>query len=154
MTWQTKRPTLRTSAQQQKLNPHLILPHQQTADKPLVFSEKQAVEMLGVSFKTLYLARRAGELGYCQIGSRVCYRPEDLAEFIERKRVRRPVSGPENAPPLGESSGNANETDVGGSPAMTHATTDSPGAAGLTVSENAVGGLRRGVTDDPNPKHT
>ena len=51
-------------------------------------SKKQAARFLGVSLGSLERLMRSG-LPYAKIGCLVKFRPEDLADFIEQRRVQR-----------------------------------------------------------------
>ena len=56
--------------------------------KPIVIalSERDAAKACGCCAKTLYWARKRGELRGCMIGRHVVYLPEDLREWLLKKR--------------------------------------------------------------------
>lgn len=53
--------------------------------------EDQASSICKVHKKTLYNERRAGRLGFVQIGSRVLYEPAELRRWIAAHRVQASV---------------------------------------------------------------
>ena len=55
----------------------------------LLLSEPQAAEFLGVCARTVYGLRRSGQLAYRQVGARILYHPDDLAEYLAS--VRQPA---------------------------------------------------------------
>lgn len=52
-------------------------------------SKREAARYLGVSLGSLERLMRAG-LTYIRVGKLVRFRPEDLADFIEQRRVQTP----------------------------------------------------------------
>jgi Helix-turn-helix domain len=60
-----------------------------TAPAPILVDETTTRRLLGnVSAKSLFNWRRNGSLPFVKLGTRTMYRPEDLAEFVERRRQR------------------------------------------------------------------
>lgn len=59
----------------------------------LLYSRKEAADMLGISPKTLLAEVRRGEIRYVLVGKRRKYTRQDLEEFIERKRIKWPFAG-------------------------------------------------------------
>ena len=53
---------------------------------PLVIPEPEAAQQLHVCTRTLRKAREQGRLKFVKIGRRICYTPDDLAEFIDSER--------------------------------------------------------------------
>jgi excisionase family DNA binding protein len=53
---------------------------------PLLVDEREAGRLLGVTSRTVFSLRKAGELPAVKIGSRVLYERTALAEFIQRRR--------------------------------------------------------------------
>jgi hypothetical protein len=54
---------------------------------PMLVNEREARRLLGgLSAKTMFNLRRAGELATVKIGSRVMYDLAELRRFIERKK--------------------------------------------------------------------
>jgi excisionase family DNA binding protein len=51
-------------------------------------NKREAARYLGVSLGSLERLMRSG-LPYVRVGNLVRFRPEDLADFIEQRRVRR-----------------------------------------------------------------
>ena len=51
-------------------------------------SKREAARYLGVSIGSLERMMRSG-LAYVRVGNLVKFRPEDLADYIERRRVQR-----------------------------------------------------------------
>lgn len=56
--------------------------------KPIQVGEPQAAEITGVCGKTLYNARRRGELGFVRVGSRVLYPIAELERWVAANQVR------------------------------------------------------------------
>jgi excisionase family DNA binding protein len=50
-------------------------------------SKREAARYLGVSLGSLERLMRSG-LAYVRVGNLIRFRPEDLADFIERRRVQ------------------------------------------------------------------
>lgn len=50
-------------------------------------SKREAARYLGVSLGSLERLMRCG-LAYIRVGNRIRFRPEDLADFVERRRVQ------------------------------------------------------------------
>jgi hypothetical protein len=55
-------------------------------DGKLTFTERNAAKRLGISYMTLFRRRKAGEIGFFRIGSRVVYDDRCLIEFLERHK--------------------------------------------------------------------
>jgi excisionase family DNA binding protein len=55
-------------------------------DGQLTYTERSAAKRLGVSYMTLFRMRRAGQIGFFRVGSRVLYDDRCLTEFLERHR--------------------------------------------------------------------
>lgn len=51
-------------------------------------SKREAARHLGVSLGLVERLMRRGDLAYTRVGSLVRFRPEDLAAYIEQRRVR------------------------------------------------------------------
>ncbi len=67
------------------------MPLQPVPPRPLLLDESTAARVLGdVSPKSLYNWRKDGSLRCVKLGTRTMYRPEDLADFIARRQVKRP----------------------------------------------------------------
>lgn len=56
--------------------------------EPLQVNEDKASELTGVCKKTLYNARRRGELGFARVGSRVLYPLPELRRWVAANQVR------------------------------------------------------------------
>jgi len=52
-------------------------------------TKREAAKYLGVSLGSLERLMRSG-LAYIRVGNLVRFRPEDLADYIERRRIQRP----------------------------------------------------------------
>jgi len=59
-----------------------------TAEQPYLKNKREAARYLGVSHGSLERFMRSG-LAYIRVGNLVRLHPEDLADYIERRRVRR-----------------------------------------------------------------
>ncbi len=57
-----------------------------TPTNKLLLTEREAVEMLGLSARTLFSLRQRGELAYVKIGSAIRYDPVDINALIEKHR--------------------------------------------------------------------
>jgi excisionase family DNA binding protein len=55
-------------------------------------TKREAARYLGVSLGSLERLMRSG-LAYVRVGNLVRFRPEDLADFIERRRVQHSAAG-------------------------------------------------------------
>jgi len=67
-------------------------PKMMAASLPETFSEDEFCKRVGISKTTARDYRRNGKLKFTQVGRRVRYTPEQVAEFLqsnERKRKRR-----------------------------------------------------------------
>jgi hypothetical protein len=53
----------------------------------MLLSEREASRALGVTARTLFTLRQGGEITHCKIGARVMYAPDDLRDFIQRRRI-------------------------------------------------------------------
>jgi excisionase family DNA binding protein len=60
----------------------------QGADQPYLKNKREAARYLGVSPGSLERLMRSG-LAYIRVGNLVRFRPEDLLDYIERRRVER-----------------------------------------------------------------
>jgi excisionase family DNA binding protein len=56
-------------------------------------NKRDAARYLGVSLGSLERLMRSG-LAYIRVGNLVKFRPEDLADFVERHRVQHPKDAP------------------------------------------------------------
>jgi hypothetical protein len=56
-----------------------------TTETRLLVDARQASAMLGISERTLWTITKRREIAVVRLGSRVQYRPQDLAEFIARR---------------------------------------------------------------------
>ena len=57
------------------------------SNEPYLKTKREAARYLGVSVGSLERLMRSG-LTFIRVGSLVRFRPEDLAEFVERRRVQ------------------------------------------------------------------
>jgi hypothetical protein len=65
-------------------SPAPALERQPTTSPPSrLLTEPEAAELLRLTPKSLYNLRRAGRLGYLQLGSAIRYRPEHLAAYLD-----------------------------------------------------------------------
>lgn len=53
---------------------------------PALLTEPEAAAQLRCCTKTLRKARDAGQLSWVKVGRRICYTPQDLADFIDTQR--------------------------------------------------------------------
>ena len=60
-------------------------------DQPYLKSKRETARYLGVSLGSVEKLVRKGLLPYVRLGALVKFRPEDLADFIEQRRVQRPA---------------------------------------------------------------
>jgi excisionase family DNA binding protein len=60
---------------------------------PYLKTKREAARYLGVSPGTMERLVRSGGLAYVRVGILMKFRPEDLADFIERQRVQRQEVG-------------------------------------------------------------
>ncbi len=58
------------------------------AEQTYLKNKREAARYLGVSLGSLERLTRSG-LAYIRVGNLVRFRPEDLADFIEQRRVQR-----------------------------------------------------------------
>jgi hypothetical protein len=63
------------------------------AAEPIAFDEGEAARRLGISPRTLFQIRKAGDISFRQIGALVRYTQADLTDYLNRVRVER---GPTN----------------------------------------------------------
>lgn len=57
---------------------------------PTLYSEREAAELLGISAKTLSREAMADRVEFYQFGTRRRYSADQLAEYLETKRSRKP----------------------------------------------------------------
>lgn len=56
-------------------------------DGRVALTEAEAASACGVGRHVLRDARQAGLLSYVKVGKRVCYRREDLCDFLDRQSI-------------------------------------------------------------------
>jgi len=61
------------------------------SDQTYLKSKREAARYLGVSIGSVERLVREGELPYIRIGILAKFRPEDLADYIERRRLQHSV---------------------------------------------------------------
>jgi excisionase family DNA binding protein len=59
---------------------------------PLLLTERQAAQAMGITPRTLYSMRQTAGLPFVRVGARILYRPADLAEWIESRTERQGVA--------------------------------------------------------------
>jgi excisionase family DNA binding protein len=69
------------------------LSHTGPAIQPLCVDEATAAEMLGVSARTFWDLRKAGEIQHIKIGRLVRYAVDDLKAFLRHKREETRAEG-------------------------------------------------------------
>jgi excisionase family DNA binding protein len=66
--------------------------HADVSEETYLKNKREAARYLGVSLGSLERLMRSG-LAYIRVGNLVRFRPEDLADYIERRRVESLSSG-------------------------------------------------------------
>jgi excisionase family DNA binding protein len=54
-------------------------------------SKREAAQYLGVSIGSIERLTRSGLLAYIRVGNLVKFRPEDLADYVQKRRVQQPA---------------------------------------------------------------